>query len=370
MNSCLLLAIFFLLYFPFTLLSSSDCLLKSEKASPRVKSSANTQTFVLATLKRNLKDIPLLCLSRNPTDDQKRIEEHNAHNESYSLASLQERLLTNLFESSLFLVEETIIDLYDFFPEIDHINFLYYNPYSSSSRTISHFAVITFNADIFEFLAEYNIDPCITDSEGMTALELAFHENCFDELFSMIKSVKGCISCPFFGHASFVNFAASSGSVHYLKAIREAGHYDFGKAFANPKDSQYSPLELAFFNRKEMSIKYLMSIGAYSRPRRIQAIYLSCIKQTSSLKDLLYAIFMIKTFSSDLMYLVHPDEGSDIMLLALNREIRRIIAELMALGYDSEKNQMNMFNYTRTRITLAKYMKGGKPTNVISNHSG
>lgn len=162
-----------------------------------LKTSQNTQTFLLLNLKKRLSDLPNIRASK----DKKAPKSKKAHTADKTLTELRERIVETVKDTdATFLFCEFIYELYTEYPKIDHVNQLYLDEEAGVERSLLHFAVLKDHSEVFETLIDHKVDPNLKDSNGYTALEMTFNEGLLDMTYKLIGHFPKCVSVPHFGY--------------------------------------------------------------------------------------------------------------------------------------------------------------------------
>lgn len=89
-------------------------------------------------------------------------------------------------EANIFEFLDRLQALSTEYPEMDHVNRLYFDKRANISRPLFHFLIFNRNREMFNILEDYAVDPNLKDSNGHTALELAHVNKFADITFKMI----------------------------------------------------------------------------------------------------------------------------------------------------------------------------------------
>ena len=342
--------------FIFGLSGATTLSFPSQQHEINPKLSSNTQNFIYGYMKMKSKDLSILrTVKRNPSNylvttgtplEPSKIDSIN----DGIVENLREKIVDYSMQGIINLIDDTLQDLYDLHPICDHINKLYLHEGSGVSRTILHYAVITSNTDLIDFLVSFNgVNPNIRDSYGYSALEIASNEGLMDMMYYLISSFKTCVLVPFSGYATIVHYAAAKNRVDILRKVMDAKFYDFWSY-----SSEISPLEIALqtmnFNAAEFLIKY----KAFASVRVITSIYCDALEQfQNEPKNLvaneikskhLHLLLLLISHFPEIVYLKLKN-NSDFMSAAIEKRDAKLVATIFASGfqYSSDTSSYDIF---------------------------
>lgn len=331
--------------FKFGLSSTTTLPFPSSQHKINPKLSSNTYNFIYGYMKMKSQDLSILrTVKRNPSNyvaPTRTPEPSETVILNFicdeKLKSLREDIVDYSVQGIITLIDDTLQELYDFYPPHDHINQLYLFEDSGVSRTILHHAVITSNTALIDFLISFNgVNPNTRDSYGYTALEVASNEGLMDMMYYLINSFKTCVRVPFFEYATIVHYAAAKNRVDILQKVMDAEFYDFW----NHSSLESSPLEIALQTMNFNAAEFLIKNDAFSGVETIVSIYCDALENfqnepralnENKSKNLHLLLLMISHFSE--IFYVKIKNGSDLMSVAIERRDAKLVATIFASGF-------------------------------------
>ena len=254
--------------------------------------------------------------------------------------TLQE-LFSNAWDRTDYLVEEVLVELYDDYPDVDHINTLLYDGMCTASLGLLHVAVKTCNTNLISiFKRDYGnvIDYNLRDSEGISPAELADLEESTKVFKHLVQTFPKIIHEPFMSHISLVHHAAHQNRVDLIEFVGQLGDaYDFTKLYYD-SIRILTPLEIALKEQSFSVARILIKKGAPFRSEILQIIYASFMDIINL--DTRPILFLLAYYSSTLLYFKNQ-EGKDVMQLAIELRDERLVKDLYDLGYTGDLENLS-----------------------------
>lgn len=351
------------------LVSSACCsfkpsnIFKPERKTP-TKTSPNTQSFLSTTLKHinQVKVVnvvragPDLISSYSKGRTTGKPSNYYSHADSlqYAHKSKPKRIITDPLERKIdelfscawdrsnFLVEEVLAELYETFPDIDHINTLYYDSVLNANITLLHVAVKTTNNSLITVLKNNfeSIECDKSDSDGFSPAELAYEEGSITTFKALLESFPLIITKPFKDRRNLIYFAASSNCPVIIDIVHGLGVYDFTSYDEIYKDI-LTPLELAVKNKYFDVAISLRNIQAISRSYVLELVFLDFLENVAF--DPYPCFFMINYISAEFLY-KQNSQNLDIMHISLFLESASLVQNLLDLGYNRDLKALIEFS--------------------------
>lgn len=250
-------------------------------------------------------------------------------------------LFSNAWDRADYLVEEVLVELYNDYPDIDHINTLLYDGMCTVSLGLLHVAVKTCNTTLISiFKRDYGnvIDYNLRDSEGISPAELADLEESTKVFKHLVQTFPKIVHEPFMAHISLVHHAAHQNRVDLIEFVDQLdGAYDFTKLYHDTYGI-LTPLEIALKEQSFDVARILIKKGAPIRSEILQIIYTSFMDTVNL--DSRPILFLLAHCGSTLMYFKNQ-EGMDVMQLAIELRDERLVKDLFDLGYSADLENLS-----------------------------
>lgn len=302
------------------------------------KCSSNTASFLVGSLNTRIDAIsavresqPHGFLMNDPVTQQ--LPSYNPNRTP--LSELRNELVENLenCENLTSILDE----MYDDYPEIDHVNELYNDDKNGGTKTLLHFAVASLNTELINTLSiKYELDIMKEDSFNYNVLELADNMGLADMVFYLIKKIKGFALIPFHDHETFTHYAVMTDREDILRVIIRSGFYNVEQPIPGIR---ISPLEFALLTGRFRAADYLIKYNAFISHNALLYCYTVAIDKIKL--DPTPVIFILSRFP--ISFYIKNRSGFDIMLLAIKNDSLAVVEYLFRSGYDISKVSYNLY---------------------------
>ena len=303
--------------------------------------SSSTQTFLLRDLKYFPVPVEYFRISPeilksvmasiiNAANPSSNVSAPPINTEQYELS--RNELFACAWDKIDYLVEEVLIELYNEYPDIEHINQLKHDHSSDSSFSLLHIAVKTCNKNLIDFFKRNYltvIDYNVKDSYGLSPAELADLEGSNEIFKQLIETFPSIIFEAFMGQTSLIHYAALKNRTALINFINQLNVYDFKKIYHNSWDI-LTPLELALKEQSFQVAGLLIRFAASIRLEILQIIYINFMGNLGV--NNIPILFLLSHFPATLLHFKNQ-EGLDVMDLSVKRENEFMIKDLIDLGY-------------------------------------